>query len=90
MSACWWLLLVLVVNAQPPLKGESCDSDTCSRSLEEIESIIIEGHGHLAGKKLIEMVKASPELYVNDERPIIVELSNKLMDEKISTLSKRD
>eukprot|EP01084_Bolivina_argentea_P280195 479161_1 len=88
---CWILLVIIWCNmSQAPLKEESCDKTTCEKRIAEVEKIIVQAYGEKKGRKLIEKVKESPENYANDEAPIVVELSNILVDNMISAFSKRD
>eukprot|EP01084_Bolivina_argentea_P247203 413612_1 len=76
-----------VMKAEEHCNTESCQQD--EQTINNLESVIIRVLGN-RGNEIISQVKASPEDYLNDERPIIVELANALMNDIFSKLTVKD
>eukprot|EP00483_Globobulimina_turgida_P007663 UN07678 len=87
---CWIWLLLWCSMSESPLKAESCNDQPYAKKISEIQNIIMQVYGEKEGTTLIEKVKESPHVYANDERPIIVQLSNVFVDNKICAFNARD
>jgi len=84
---CIILLAILNVSAGNAFQQSSCEASTCSKGrIEELESVIIQDHGH----EIIDQIRTSPELYIEDEVEAFAQLANILIDVEVSTLTKRD
>ena len=68
----------------------SCDGETCKESIDEIEALILRVNGETNGNALIKKIKATPEQYLDDERPIVVELATILIEDKLSSLTMKE
>ena len=58
--------------------------------MKDIELEILRNYGKSNGNKLIKEIKSSPENYLQDDRPIVVEFANIIIQYKLSSLTMKD
>lgn len=87
------LILYIVIRlsiSEPVLKDDTSAEQSCNDKIIEIEQIMLRSFGADESNEWIKKVKESPELYVNHAKPIIVELANAIIDERVSKMNMRD
>eukprot|EP01084_Bolivina_argentea_P047577 87673_1 len=88
-SVLWIMIFILHNNFAAVLKDTS-NHESCKERIREIEQAMVRSFGHQETKEWLDKVKSSPETYVMHEKPIIAELANAIIDEKISTIDVRE